>query len=46
MGERIELVHGTLDLRSRPGGRTTVYARIPIVRRHPAIDLRVAACDC
>ena len=29
MRERIALVHGTLDVRSAPGGGTTIRARIP-----------------
>jgi signal transduction histidine kinase len=36
MRERLALVGGTLEVRSRPGEGTTLCARIPVVRREPA----------
>jgi signal transduction histidine kinase len=37
MRERVALVDGTLDVSSEPGVGTTVHARIPVLRREPAL---------
>ncbi len=39
MRERLQLVHGELSVRSKPGAGTTIYARVPLVRD----DMRATA---
>ena len=43
MGERVALLHGTLDARPRPGGGFTVRASLPLVPPAPAPATRSAS---
>jgi signal transduction histidine kinase len=43
MNERVQLLEGTLEVNSAPGGGTTVRARLPIQRRRDAEVLSVVA---
>ena len=43
MGERVALLHGTLDARPRPGGGFTVRASLPLMPPAPAPATRSAS---